>query len=653
MSVLVRNFVITGQRFKVFTKYFGKEETTTMTDETKNAVNAADEAKVEPAPVEIVKNLSLDILHLAKTSQMKNGLRHQDYRRYRQYCTRRLRRIRKNNQIRFMYANPKGRDYEFHEVQPEDVKDARFIIIPLMMAERAWSYAMELKQDNENDEFPRKYFHMKRRLTKAARWSSTLKKLCAVVGDARTALEAEAYEAWMHANLTLENEDWSGAVEKYMHAREVYAQLSQVGSKEERELFRERIEEDIDPSMELCKYNIEMEHGSEVSAELLLKIRLNNKGSQILQSKLDAALAETRRKQSTQLSSIKWAGNEVELKSANVRQVLLKVDDAVYALNQVKEEHTPQKESLFLEAFNAYDEAGRTVRDEIAKAKKKGTQKSENLTNNLNIIAAHVKYHKIETQVRQRILFVDDLGKKLDLLETGTASQENKSNTTTNRLGPSELLGGYTMLSREIKSMGEVPGVDRDESIKAYVDSIGLGCKAFCAYYAAEVYLKQGRYVDANALYRKANVICEQAIDLHKERSSKFTDITTQQSASANLEKLNKLSNKIVGRQALAKAKAFLFKVGSNTADTNAANSDKTLLERQGEFDGGSAENNHLLTRFPPDLSVIACKPQFFDTAYKCLSFPDVLPPDESTSDDKKEGGDEQSSGSYFSGWFS
>ena len=28
------------------------------------------------------------------------------------------------------------------------------------MAERAWSYAMELKQDNENDEFS-KYFHMK------------------------------------------------------------------------------------------------------------------------------------------------------------------------------------------------------------------------------------------------------------------------------------------------------------------------------------------------------------------------------------------------------------------------------------------------------------------------------------------------------------
>ena len=81
-----------------------------MAEETKD--RQAEEEKddeVPRAPVEIVKNLSLDILHLAKTSQMKNGLRHQDYRRYRQYCTRRLRRIRKNNQVRFMYANPKTR----------------------------------------------------------------------------------------------------------------------------------------------------------------------------------------------------------------------------------------------------------------------------------------------------------------------------------------------------------------------------------------------------------------------------------------------------------------------------------------------------------------------------------------------------------------
>ena len=633
----------------------------TMAEETKD--RQAEEGKddeVPRAPVEIVKNLSLDILHLAKTSQMKNGLRHQDYRRYRQYCTRRLRRIRKNNQVRFMYANPKGRQYEFHEVRPEDVKDERFIIIPLMMAERAWSYAMQLKQDNENDDFPRKYFHMKRRLTKAARWSTTLKDLCATVGDARTALEAEAYEAWMHANLTLENENWSGAVEKYMHAREVYEQLSQVGSKEERELFRERIEEDIDPSMELCKYNIEMEHGSEVSAELLLKIRLNNKGSQLLRDKLDAALAETRKKQSSQLTSIKWAGSEVELKNAKVREILLKVDDAVYALNQIKEVNTPQKENLFLEVFNVYDEAGRVVREEIAKAKKKGTQKSETLTNNLNIIAAYVKYHKSEMQVRRRVLFVDDLAGKLDMLERGKEIVETEGETTSaGNIGPLELLNGFTMLSREIDSMSNVPGVDRDDSIKAFVDSIGLGCKAFCAYYAGDVYLNQGRYVEANALYGKAYSISEQAIDLHKERASNFTDITTQQSSSNNLKKLNNLLSKLVGRQALVKAKAFLFKTSGGGDNTNNVNTNKTLIERQGEFNGGTVENNHSLTKFPPELKAIAVKPQFFDTAFKCLTFPDLTPVGtkknaaNNNNNNSKDGGKEKNEGGYFSGWFS
>ena len=65
---------------------------------------------------------------------------------------------------------------------------------------------------------------------------------------------------------------------------------------------------------------------------------------------LDAALAETR-KTVYAIEPIKWAGNEVELKSATVRQVLLKVDDAVYALNQVKEEHTPQKGKLIFGSF--------------------------------------------------------------------------------------------------------------------------------------------------------------------------------------------------------------------------------------------------------------------------------------------------------------
>ena len=56
---------------------------------------------------------------------------------------------------------------------------------------------MELKQDNENDEFP-EILSYETASDKSCQAELDSKNY-AVVGDARTALEAEAYEALMHA----------------------------------------------------------------------------------------------------------------------------------------------------------------------------------------------------------------------------------------------------------------------------------------------------------------------------------------------------------------------------------------------------------------------------------------------------------------------
>ena len=67
---------------------------------------------------------------------------------------------------------------------------ARYLHIPLMDAERAWSHAMELKL-LANTEL-RKKFHYIRRLRKAASHASQLEELChAEACDARTKLESQ------------------------------------------------------------------------------------------------------------------------------------------------------------------------------------------------------------------------------------------------------------------------------------------------------------------------------------------------------------------------------------------------------------------------------------------------------------------------------
>lgn len=59
-----------------------------------------------------------------------------------------------------------------------------------MNAERAWSYAMELKLLANTE--PRKHFHMLRRLKKATQHALQLKKLSeSEQCDARTKLEAQ------------------------------------------------------------------------------------------------------------------------------------------------------------------------------------------------------------------------------------------------------------------------------------------------------------------------------------------------------------------------------------------------------------------------------------------------------------------------------
>ena len=100
-------------------------------------------------------------------------------------------------------------------------------MLPLYMAERAWSYAMALKRENTADG-SRARFHLLARLNKAAKWSATLSTLCAARGDKRTALEAEAYSGFMFGNMHLEREQWAKALSHLRRTRTICKELSRI-----------------------------------------------------------------------------------------------------------------------------------------------------------------------------------------------------------------------------------------------------------------------------------------------------------------------------------------------------------------------------------------------------------------------------------------
>jgi len=98
----------------------------------------------------------------------------------------------------------------------------RYLHIPLVNAERAWAYSLELKREVEAA--PAKAAaarrHSVRRLAKAAYWAGELAKLAAARCDTRSALEAEAYASWMKGMLGLEKEaDWHVAADDLKRAK--------------------------------------------------------------------------------------------------------------------------------------------------------------------------------------------------------------------------------------------------------------------------------------------------------------------------------------------------------------------------------------------------------------------------------------------------
>lgn len=205
------------------------------------------------------------VLAIIKDSQSQHGLKHGDYQRYRQYCTKRIRRIRRA--LGFVQSSGTKNRATFHQKAVTSVmvyeskksaKDSlRLLYIPLMGAERCWAYAMQLKQECTTE--PRKKFHMIRKFRKAVFWANKLKELCITENsrcDARTKLETCAYADYLQGLYYFEISQWEKATEFSKSSQNIYEQLFGVINDEELLAFCKGKVEEIKSTLRYCAFSI-------------------------------------------------------------------------------------------------------------------------------------------------------------------------------------------------------------------------------------------------------------------------------------------------------------------------------------------------------------------------------------------------------------
>uniref|UniRef100_A0A6A7G753 Signal recognition particle subunit SRP68 n=1 Tax=Hirondellea gigas TaxID=1518452 RepID=A0A6A7G753_9CRUS len=562
--------------------------------------------------------VTLPILAVIKTSQQQNGLRHNDYRRYRQYCTRRLRRVRKT--LKFTHGR---KNFVKRTVELKDIKDERYLLIPLMQAERAWAYAMQQKHEMTDDR-DRSRFHLIRRLTKAAFWSSQLTKLCSVAADARTALEAEAYCSWMNGNILLEREIWSDALEKFVHAKTVFDQLSKLGNLEQNALCHER-SENLGPSIKYCSYVLGSSAGGDGSLNSEL---LKDRGTldEILLSKVENVMSDIRTQQAKSFDTIQWKGEYVPIHNEKVRLSILRSNELTSQLDG--QENAEKQMDLFIEVFSSYDEALVFVRNDLQNEANKRVRGSEPGPREvaLGLLRDYLTFHKLRNTIHRNLLLTESLTASLD--------SENNSDQPPSigkkSVKPSDLVVMYEKLLNNVENLGEVGEMKSNESLHQEVRLKTAVFTSFRCFYVAESYAAALKWAEAYALYQRCVEHCLAAIQLFRSLEINSTEIVS----------LEKLSSNASARRVFVHAHGLLaLEDQENSITSNVSklaiddrkdshlklfDPKPTLLQRLNTFDSGSPQEHYNLIHFPPRFEAIPCKPILFDLAFNYVEFRDL-----------------------------
>jgi len=272
------------------------------------------------------------VLKYIKDAQSQHGLKHGDYHRYRVYCTHKIKRLRKS--LGFVQASGSRfrSTFQAKSLTNEMVTGAsklkkdpvRFLLIPLMSAERCWSYAMALKQEANTE--PRKKFHLLKKFKKAVKYSQVLEKLCnepPSLCDAKTKLETQAYAAYLSGIYYFEIESWVKAQEYLKKAQAIYMKLCDaVGDDESAFNYRQKVDE-LKPTLRYCAFNI---GDPGVKAEDFLdtfKNEVPQFEDEILSAKFDQLILQAREKYSATLSEVTWLGKTIPVKHEKIRSFLL------------------------------------------------------------------------------------------------------------------------------------------------------------------------------------------------------------------------------------------------------------------------------------------------------------------------------------------
>ncbi|CAG8464890.1 5137_t:CDS:10 [Funneliformis caledonium] len=576
---------------------------------------------------------SIDVLALINEARNTYGLRHQDYARYRRYCTQKVHQLRSS----LNFTHGKGKSFQKKEIADDVFNDVRYLQIVLFNTERAWSYAMELKRESRSNGDVRKKHHLIKRLKKAAKCGIQLEKLCSRElnkVDTKTFFDAQAYSALMSGYFLFEKQSWQAALDKFAAARTIYEKLSAAGTSHQETLCQSAID-DIDPNIRYCAFKLKLgTDSSNIGVEDLVKITIGkNKsvGLDLLEAEVETVLAQTRQEKAATLTSISWRDRVVPLKNADLAICILRAREATANLENASDTDTEEatKMELFDLLLEAYGDAERfaknAVKEDAEATAKLKSSKSEQISADLNFVYNYVAYNYLSRRIQRNLMLVNSLRKHIDNHERNDGERFVGGKYQ-------DIVKLYDNILQSLSEINDLFVVQNDVNLSREIDAKIWYFKAWRTLFVALAYSAINKEWEAILLYERAREYNAQARASLSQLILDKDDILI-----VTIKEVTEMENILRGKICKARASWHILhdsnltkKMGELSFDgkskaDSSIDKEIPLSERLNQYPSNLSMNNARLINFPPEFIPIPTKPLFFDISFNYVDFPPTL----------------------------
>ncbi|KAJ7771957.1 hypothetical protein DFH07DRAFT_953249 [Mycena maculata] len=463
-------------------------------------------------------------LQLSNEQRNAYGLRYNDFARYRKHCANRTHRLRSTLKM----THGKGREFKkLPPLTPEIVKDGHLQLL-LLEAERAWAYSQELTSLAllpANDDKASTLRHSATgRFRRAVSWSTQLLSLCQSLFavsrlSAEHLLQVTIYTLILNGRFLRYRDEFEDALIQLSVARGLLDELAASAPTSRDQALATLFSDGIGPEIRYCAHELGRTKAYDIDgivAGVAGKHRNNivegcDNIIKKLKSEGDVAGKGASRKK---LAELTWEGQPVPVRSPELVDVLLKVQEAEHRLDGYEQGSSadPKKAGPSKKNIAAYDAILLALSDAEDVARKlveaqhlsgSSSSAAQGGPRDIHFVHAYIVYQLLSRRIQRDLLLVSALLSS----QPGPQARAQKANPeqVDARLFPAVVKLLDTVL-QSLNQTRTLSVVDDSPDLASAVEARLSFTKARRCLFLARSYAPVKKYAEALTLIQHANI---------------------------------------------------------------------------------------------------------------------------------------------------